>query len=114
MGESKKTQIEEDLKSHQSDRAAAKTAIAEATAIREKAAKDYGVVKSDADANIAAMTKAIAALEKGMAGFIQTTAASSVKRIVLSRQSMAEVDRQDVLAFLSGDSQYAPRSGQIT
>jgi len=112
--ESKKTQIEEDLKSHQSDRAAAKTAIAEATAIREKAAKDYGVVKSDADANIAAMTKAIAALEKGMAGFIQTTAASSVKRIVLSRQSMAEVDRQDVLAFLSGDSQSAPQGGQIT
>merc|ERR1719203_2252624 len=61
-------QLKLDLKSHQTDRAAAKSAMAEATKLREKEASAFAAVKSESDANIAALTKATAAVEKGMAG----------------------------------------------
>jgi len=114
--ESKKTQIGEDLKSHRADRQAAKDSIAEATSMREKDAAKFAGMKNEADTNIAAMTAAIAALEKGMAGFLQTSGAQTLKKIIAARQSMVEVDRQDVLSFLSGSdsNEYAPQSGQIT
>jgi chromosome segregation ATPase len=61
-------QLKLDLKAHQTDRAAAKTAMAEATTIREKEAATFADLKAEADANIAAVNKATAAIEKGMAG----------------------------------------------
>jgi len=60
--------LKEALKQAQVDRSAAKAAIAEATALREKAAAAYAGEKAEYDANIGAITKAVAALEKGMAG----------------------------------------------
>merc|ERR1719253_2279465 len=72
-GESQVTQLKADLKSHQTDRAAAKTAMAEPTAIRTKEAGEFAALKAELDANIAAVTKATAAVEKGMSGsFVQT------------------------------------------
>ena len=53
-----------------------KKAVAEATALREKEAAAFPAEKEDSDANIKAITKAVAASEKGMAGsFLQTSAA---------------------------------------
>merc|ERR1719163_2323901 len=46
-GEAKKKQLDEDLKQHQSDRSAAKTAMAEATALREKEAAAYAKEASE-------------------------------------------------------------------
>jgi septal ring factor EnvC (AmiA/AmiB activator) len=115
--EEKKTQTEEDLKQAQTDRASAKEAIASATAIREKEAAAYAAEKAEYTANIAALGKAIAALEKGMAGsFLQTTTAQTLKKIALGSESMLDADRQELLAFLSGTqkSEYAPQSGEIT
>ena len=42
--------------------------MASATTLREKEAAAYAKEKSDLDANIAALGKAIAAIESGMAG----------------------------------------------
>merc|ERR1719271_672699 len=67
-GESEVKQLKSDLKSHQSDRAAAKAAMAEATGIREKEASAFADLKAESDAEIAACTKATAAVEKGMSG----------------------------------------------
>merc|ERR1719362_726202 len=50
-----KTQSE--LSSAQDERAAGKKAMAEATAIREKEAAAFAKVKSDAEANLAALSK---------------------------------------------------------
>lgn len=61
-------QLKEDLKKAQTDRAAAKAAIAEATAIREKEAGEFATLSSELKTNIAAIGKAVAALEKGMGG----------------------------------------------
>jgi len=113
----KKTQLESDLKSHQTDRASAKAAMDEATAIRSKEKAAYDKALADNKANLAATQKAAAAVEQGMAGgFLQTQAAQVLKAVVAARQGMASTDRQDVLAFLSGQVSggYAPSSGEIT
>jgi len=109
----KLAQLKEDVKSHQTDRAAAKEAMAEATSLREKEKAAFDTEKSDAETNIAAIGKATAAIEKGMGNFLQSSSASLLKKIVMNR-NMMDADRQDVLAFLSGSSDYAPASGEIT
>jgi len=107
-------QLKADVKQHTADRAGAKEAIAEATAIREKEAAAFAKLSSDYKTNIAAMTKAIAALEKGAYGFLQTSAASFLRTLVQS-DSISDENRDDLTAFLSGTTVngYAPQSGQI-
>merc|ERR1719163_1212856 len=109
-------QLKADLKSHQTDRAAAKAAMAEATNIRGKEAATFAAEKSEFDANIAAVSKATAAVEKGMAGsFLQTSDAQILKKLVLAPNSMdSDVDREELTSFLSATTDYAPQSGQIT
>jgi len=108
-------QLKEDLKKAQTDRTAAKAAIAEATAIREKEAGEFATLSSELKTNIAAIGKAVAALEKGMGGaFLQTSAAATLKNLVENDQKMLDVDREDLTAFLSNDASYAPQSGAIT
>jgi len=114
-GNGQMAQLKEDLKNHQNDRAAAKTAMAEATALREKENAAFNTVESETSTNIAGIAKAIAAIEKGAGGaFLQTAAAASVKQLAMNSQKMMDADRQDLLSFLSGSSDYAPASGQIT
>merc|ERR1712037_526284 len=79
----KLTQLKADVKQHQTDKQAAKDAMAEATAIREKEAAAFAKEKSYFDSTITAITKAVAALEKGVAGgFLQTSAAATLKTVV--------------------------------
>jgi len=91
--------------------------MAEATAVREKEAAAFAAEKGNADKDIAAAAKAIAAIEKGMAGsFLQTNYAHVLKDVLLTKHDLLmEDDRQDVLSFLSGsqEDEYAPQSGQI-
>ena len=58
-------QTKEDLKKAQVDRSAAKAAMAEAIAIREKEAALFAKESGDLKTNIAAIGKAVAAMEKG-------------------------------------------------
>jgi len=113
-GTGKLAQLKDDIKAHQADRAAAKTAMAEATAVREKEAAAFAEATGDLKTNLAGLAKAIAAIEKGMAGFLQTSTASMLKKLVMNKNNMLDADRQDVLSFLSSDSDYAPQSGEIT
>jgi hypothetical protein len=111
------TMTKSDLKAAQTDRSAAKSAVASATAVREKEAEAFAASKAEYDATIAAIVKAVAALEKGMTGaFLQTGAAKVIQQLVLNKQDMLQSDRDGVLAFLS-DSQgsgYVPSSGEVT
>merc|ERR1719265_2796333 len=66
--EAEKAQIAQDLDGHKKDREGAKADIAEATMLREKENAAYTAEKADSETNIAAMAKAIPALEKGMGG----------------------------------------------
>jgi len=108
-------QLKEDLKKAQTDRAAAKAAIAEATAIREKEAGEFAGLSTDLKTNIAAVGKAVAALEKGAGGaFLQTQSAQVLRNLVENDSKMLDVDRDDLTSFLSQGSDYAPASGAIT
>merc|ERR1712079_623482 len=54
--------------------------------------------------------------EAGMAGsFLQTTAASSLRRFAMEKADLPDETRQELLSFLSGkdSEEYAPQSGQI-
>merc|ERR1719359_1366594 len=113
--EAQVVQLKGDLKQHQTDRAAAKAAMADATAIRTKEAAAFAAEKAEFDANIAAVSKATAAVEKGMSGsFLQTNDAQLLKQLVMSQSSIYDYDREELTAFLSGSQGYAPQSGQIT
>jgi len=108
-GVAKKTQLDEDIKQHQTDRSAAKAAMAEATALRTKEAGEYATESAEDSANLAATAKATAAIEKGMgSAFLQTPTANILLKIAEKRQE------QDLVAFLQGGEEYAPASGQIT
>jgi hypothetical protein len=114
-GEAKLKQLKEELKGHQTDRSAAKAAIAEATAIREKEAAAFAKEKAESTATITAVNQATAAISKGMSGsFLQTSQAQLLKKLMLSKDEL-DADRQDVLAFLSGTTTggYAPQGGEI-
>jgi len=107
-------QSKSDLSSAQSDRTAANGAIAEAKALRGKEAMAFAAEKAEKDTNIAAITKAVAALEKGMiGGFIQTSYAQTLRKLA-SNADMLAVDRQDLLGFLDQGSGYSPSSGSVT
>jgi len=116
VGEEKLEQAKGDLAGAQTDRATAKEAMAQAAGIREKEAAAFGAAKAEDDINIAAIAKAVAALEKGTAGsFLQTETAQVIRNLANNdKVDMTESDRQDLVAFLSQGSGYAPQSGQIT
>jgi len=113
-GKEEMEQLEADLKAAEASRAEAKAAMAEVTAIREKEAAAFAKFSEDSTTNLAALAKAIPAIETGMGGaFLQTTAASNLKRFTMEKAELADETRQEVLAFLSGKEDYAPQSGQI-
>jgi len=111
--EAKLTGAKADLKQAQSDRSAAKAAMAQATALREKEAAAYASFKADHDTDIAAIAKAVAAIEKGVAGSFLQTPAAQVLQHVVSKGDLPEADQETITAFLSQSSSYAPQSGEI-
>lgn len=111
-GTSKREQLLADLKTHKSERTNAKAAIAKATSIREAENSKFVSLKTEADVNIKNLDGAISAISKGMAGFLQTDSAQSIRKIVSTRKELSDMDRDDVMSFLSGASD-APASGAI-
>jgi hypothetical protein len=104
------TQLKSDLAGHKSDREAAKAALAEATEMRAKEAEAYAGVKAEAETNIKAVGKAVAAIEKGAGGaFLQTNAAQVLRNLASSNSQMPEA----VISFLSSEDGSAG-SGEIT
>jgi len=110
-----KAKLDQDLVTHKADREEAKDAIAKAAGIREKEAAAFAKESAEDKSNLDSLTKALAAIEKGMAGgFLQTNAAANLRQMSLSLD-MSNVDRDLLSSFLSqGNGQgYAPASGEI-
>jgi len=114
-----KAQLASDVVQATADRKAAKSAISEATAIRAKGAAAFAKETSEQTADISAMGKAITSIEKGQAGFLQTSAATVLKRLAASADLSLE-SRDALTAFLSDGSNdsdedsYEPASGEIS
>merc|ERR1719217_1161571 len=113
--EAEKVQLTQDLIGHKKDRESAGSDIEEATTLREKEASEFAAEKADSETNIAAMAKAIPALEKGMGGaaLLQMPSGNRLQKIVESYPNMDNEDRKNVVAFLQENGDYAPQSGQI-
>jgi len=79
---------------------------------RKEAAVD-AKEKTCYDSTIIAITKAVAALVKGVSGgFLQTSSARVLQKSI-NDLNKDEMDRQVLISFLSGAQGYAPKSGQI-
>jgi len=118
-GTAEKAQLTSDIAEHKSDRAEAIKTMNEAKAIRDKQAAAFAKEHSEMKADVGAMGKALTALEKGMSGFLQTPAATILRRLVVSTDLGLEA-RDTLTSFLSQgtsdeeDDSYAPSSGEIT
>jgi len=112
-----KEQLDADLKSHLKDRNAAKKSKVVATALRKKEKSAFDSELKDSQGNLAALTKAIAAISNGRAGaFLQSSSATVLKGLVTETQDMLSADRQELVAFLSGDQsegELAPGTDEI-
>jgi len=111
----KLAQLKDDVKQHQEDRRSAKRAMSEAKGIRAKEAKAFAAEKTELDATITAVKKAVTAIEQGVSGgFLQTVAAQVLRR-ALENADIQELDRSELASFLSlkQDLDYAPKSGEI-
>merc|ERR1719261_626076 len=98
-----KAQLEEELKTHKSDREAANAAVEEATAQREKDKAAYDAYVAEAKANIAAVEKAVAAIRKGLGQeFLQTNSAALLQKILLQATNLSEFDQEEMAFFLQG------------
>jgi len=113
--EAEKVQIAQELLDHKKDRESAGSDVEEATMLREKEAAAYAAEKADSETNIAAMAKAIPALEKGMGGaaLLQMPGGDRLKKVVESYANVDQQDRRNVISFLEEGGDYAPASGQI-
>merc|ERR1719454_1736710 len=113
--------LKADVEQHKKDRAAAKAAIEAAVQIRKKEAAAAKAESVNNQVYISALEKAIAALEKGMAGaFLQTGAAAALKRLLQSDNpiisSFMDDDRHDIAVFLDAPAygnEYVPQSQEI-
>merc|ERR1719316_1475114 len=108
-----------DIELAQTTRADAKAAIEKAEQMRGKENAAFTTESGTTSANIDALSKAIPAIEKGMAGgFLQTSNAAVLRKLSVSLD-MSSVDRDVLSAFLSAGSgdvekyKYAPASGEI-
>merc|ERR1719453_431713 len=113
--EAEKAQLDTDLTTHKADRETAKSDIAKAKGMREKDAAAFLKESTEDKSNLEALKKALAAIEKGMAGaFLQTNSAAVLRRLSLS-QDMSNADRDLLASFLMGNAKqgYAPASGEI-
>merc|ERR1719453_1031743 len=113
--EAEKAQLDKDLTTHKADRETAKSDIAKATSMREKDAAAFLKESTEDKSNLEALKKALAAIEKGMAGsFLQTNSAAVLRRLSLN-QDMSNADRDLLASFLMGNAKqgYAPASGEI-
>merc|ERR1719335_291386 len=104
--EAEKSQIEQELVDHKKDRETAKADLAEATTLREKEKAEFDAMKADSETNIAAMSSAIPAIEKGMSGaaLLQMPAGQRLHKLVESFTNIDPMDRRNTLAFLEQGS----------
>merc|ERR1719453_1187436 len=113
-----KSQLEQELVEHKTDREAAKGDLNEASMLREKEAEEFAALKADSETNIEAMGAAIIAIEKGMSGaaLLQVPQCRKLKQIISDSTNLDTEDQRELLVFLEGGSNSddsAPGTGQV-
>jgi hypothetical protein len=109
-------QLKGEVAQHKKDRAEAQANIEKATAIRAKEKAEFDKASGDLGQNVAALTKAIAALERGMGkAFLQAkTNTALLRKAVGASFATTDTEKQTVLAFISNPfGDYQAASGEI-
>jgi hypothetical protein len=116
--------LKQELKFQSADRVAAKSAIAEATALRKKEHAAFAAESTEKQGYVDALATAIPKIEAGMSGtgFLQTragaAASAAIRRATSKDESLTDDDRQSVLLFLAGTTEdtserYVPKGMEI-
>jgi len=102
-----KSQLEQDIVQHKTDREEAEKTIKESTAMREKEAEEFAATSGEMKANAEAMGGALAALKKGLsAAMLQTGVGNLLRNVVANSPAVNTNERQLLTSFLeSGESE---------
>ena len=73
--------------------------MAKATSIRQNEASEFGKHKAEAESNVAAIAKAITAIDAGMSGFLQTNSALVLHTFLQTTTAIPYDRRQGILSF---------------
>jgi len=96
-----KSQNEQDVAQHKTDRETAQTTMKESTAMREKEAAEFAASSGEMKANVAAMGGALDALRKGLsASLLQTSVGQTLRNILQHSPIVNADDRSTLLSFL--------------
>merc|ERR1719478_1976387 len=96
-GTAEKSQLDQDLVTHKSDRTAAEKTIKESTAMREKEASEFAAESGDAKNNIAAMAGALDALKKGLSAALLQTSTGNVLRNIIAHSPAVRPSQRSLL-----------------
>jgi septal ring factor EnvC (AmiA/AmiB activator) len=110
-----KVQLTQDLVAHKADKAAAIDDLSKAESLRAKEKSEYDASYADQTTNLASLSSALPALEKGMAGssFVQMPEAKKLRALVEMSKYTNSYDRNLVISFMEQSGDYVPASGQI-
>jgi hypothetical protein len=124
--EAETTQLKQDVAGHKTSAETATSDLSEATMLRDKEYKKFVYDEKDTKSNIAAMAKAIPAIEQGMGGAAlmqmpgQTQKMEKFRRFIEVTKLLGNDERSDVLAFLeqgsdeeSGEKSQSQGAGEI-
>lgn len=108
-----KQQLSEELKQHMVEREEAQKAMDTAQALGAEQSRTLLAEQTELKSNINALSQAMTAIKKNTGNFLQTGAASVLRKLSLS-MDMATSDRDLLASFLVGeDGVSAPQSGEI-
>jgi len=101
-GESaQKSQMQQEVAQHKTDREEAEKTIKESTAMRGKEASEFAATSGEMKANIEAMTGALAALRKGLSSsLLQTRAGQTLRSIIQHSPTVSDEERSTLMSFL--------------
>merc|ERR1719191_682705 len=109
-GNAEKAQLTQDVEEHKSNAASAKSDLDEAAMLREKEHKQFAATEKDTKTNLAGLSQAIPAIEKGMGGAAlmqmpgQQMKMEKLRRFVEVTKLLGNDERSNVLAFLDQGS----------
>merc|ERR1719198_1610942 len=104
-GTAEKSQLDQDLVQHKTDRAEAENTIKESTAMREKEAAEFAATSGDMKSNIDAMVGALDALKKGLsAALLQTSTGNVIRNIIAHSPAVRPSQRSVLMSFLESGS----------
>merc|ERR1719191_395342 len=113
-GTAEKSQLDQDVATHKSDRESAEKTIKESTAMREKEAAEYATASGDMKSNMNAMDGALEALKKGLsASLLQTGVGAFLRKVVKTSPLVRNSERELLMSYLETGSGLEGGSDQI-